>query len=119
MGLDVWFREDVARALRAALVAGREAHWGLTDGNRPTALSREMAAYWRGYEAALATIGTAFGLTSPIADPVIGQEPPFPYQGEGWGSGQVPSSHLKGTAPPPKANSLARPWGRDVTGEWE
>ena len=29
MGLDVWFREDVARALRAAQVAGREAQTGM------------------------------------------------------------------------------------------
>jgi hypothetical protein len=70
MGLDVWFREDVARVLRAACVAGREAYQCLSEGNTSPAEergapSREMAAYWRGYEAALATIGAAFGLASP------------------------------------------------------
>ena len=56
MGLDVWFQEDVARALRAARVAGQEAQMAVRPGNQ------EMLAYWRGYEAALATIGAAFGL---------------------------------------------------------
>jgi hypothetical protein len=70
MGLDVWFREDVARVLGAARVAGRAACDGLSqtdgaDGGHGGVLSREMAAYWRGYEAALATIGTAFGLAGP------------------------------------------------------
>ena len=64
MGLDVWFREDVARVLRAACVAGREAHLNLGH-EQPMVIGREMAAYWRGYEAALATIGTAFGLVWP------------------------------------------------------
>jgi hypothetical protein len=67
MGLDVWFREDVARVLRAAWVAGRAACAGLSQadgvaGGQAGVLSREMAAYWRGYEAALATMGAAFGL---------------------------------------------------------
>jgi hypothetical protein len=70
MGLDVWFREDVARVLGAARVAGRAACDGLSQpdgvtGSHVGVLSREMAAYWRGYEAALATIGTAFGLAGP------------------------------------------------------
>jgi hypothetical protein len=67
MGLDVWFREDVARVLGAARVAGRTACAGLSGldgegGGQAGGLSREMAAYWRGYEAALATMGAAFGL---------------------------------------------------------
>ena len=51
MGLDVWFREDVARALRAAQVAGREAQTGMESEDVPytedreVVLSREMAAY--------------------------------------------------------------------------
>ena len=71
MGLDVWFREDVARALRAAQIAGREAQMGLegmdvhgAEGGQ-IGPGRETAAYWRGYEAALTTIGAAFGLILP------------------------------------------------------
>jgi hypothetical protein len=67
MGLNVWFREDVARVLGAARVAGRAACAGLSGvdgeaGGQAAVLSREMAAYWRGYGAALATMGAAFGL---------------------------------------------------------
>jgi hypothetical protein len=104
MGLDVWFQEDVARALRAAYVAGREAHLGVSDGGRPALLSREMAAYWRGYQAALATIGTAFGLTSPIVDPLVEADS---------------SPHLTGTASQLRTNGLARPWDLDAAGEGE
>jgi hypothetical protein len=104
MGLDVWFQEDVARALRAAYVAGREAHLGAADGGRPALPSREMAAYWRGYQAALATIGTAFGLTSPLVEPIVEAES---------------SPHLTGTAPQLKANALAGPWELDAMGEGE
>ena len=81
MGLDVWFQEDVARALRAARVAGQEARraaWPLpwpagasqgglagatADGSAVELMDGNMAAYWQGYEAALATIGAAFGLS--------------------------------------------------------
>jgi hypothetical protein len=101
MGLDVWFQEDVARALRAAYVAGREAHLG---SGRSALLSCEMAAYWRGYQAALATIGTAFGLTSPIVDPILEADP---------------SPHLAGTASQLKASGLARPCDLDAAGEEE
>ena len=72
MGLDVWFQEDVARALRAARVAGQEARraaWPvlagtLKDGGDVELMDGTMAAYWQGYEAALATLGAAFGLSS-------------------------------------------------------
>jgi hypothetical protein len=104
MGLDVWFQEDVARALRAAYVAGREAHQGASDDARPALLSREMAAYWRGYQAALATIGTAFGLTSPVVEPIVEADS---------------SLHLAGTAPQLKTSGLARPWDLDAAGERE
>ncbi len=104
MGLDVWFQEDVARALRAAYVAGREAHLGVSDEGRPALLSREMAAYWRGYQAALATIGTAFGLTSPVVEPIVEANS---------------SPHLTGTAAQLRANGLARAWDLDAAGEEE
>ena len=116
MGLDVWFREDVARALRAAQVAGREAQTGMESEGSPyptganpsreegqAVASREMAAYWRGYEAALATIGAAFGLTLPghrlLTDDF--------------------DRHLAGTAPPSKANGRSRPRDLGMRGEWE
>jgi hypothetical protein len=104
MGLDVWFQEDVARALRAAYVAGREAHLGDSNGGRPALLSREMSAYWRGYQAALATIGTAFGLTSPVVEPVVEADS---------------SPHLTGTASQLKTTGLARLWDPDAAGEEE
>ncbi len=71
MGLDVWFQEDVARALRAARVAGQEARraaWPaaagtLRDSGEVELMDGAMAAYWQGYEAALATLGAAFGLS--------------------------------------------------------
>ena len=71
MGLDVWSQEDVARALRAARVAGHEARraaWPamagtLRDNGEMELMDGTMAAYWQGYEAALATLGAAFGLS--------------------------------------------------------
>jgi len=65
MGLDVWFAEDVARALRAARVAGQEARRAIVtadDLNTDPLLAERQAGYWQGYEAALATIGAAFGI---------------------------------------------------------
>ncbi len=86
MGLDVWFREDVARVLRAAHLAGRQAQaffsvscvgpeWAHepeepmgpeTEGQLPSQGGQstpgyEMLAFWRGYEAALSTVSAAFG----------------------------------------------------------
>ena len=116
MGLDVWFREDVARALRAAQVAGQEAQTSMESersvlptgasppgGEGHAMLSREMAAYWRGYEAALATIGAAFGLTLPghllLTDDF--------------------DRHQAGSTPPTKVNGHSQPWDRGARGEWE
>ena len=109
MGLDVWFREDVARALRAAQVAGREAQTGIESEDvhctedSQTVPSREMAAFWRGYGAALATIGAAFGLTLPghllLTDDF--------------------DRHLAGTAPSSKANGHGQSWDLGVRGERE
>ena len=117
MGLDVWFREDVARALRAAQVAGREAQTGMESEGSPyptganpsreegqAVASREMAAYWRGYEAALATMGAAFGLTLPghllLTDDM--------------------DRELAGSASPSKAKGHRRSWDDlGVRGEWE
>jgi hypothetical protein len=86
--MDVWFREDVARVVRAARLAGQAATDGLgweeaevLPAPGPQAqVSREMAAYWRGYAAALGTIGAAFGLSGEAADEK-------PQRASGWGSG--------------------------------
>lgn len=117
MGLDVWFREDVVRALRAAQVAGREAQSGMeragsarrTGASLPCGEGQavpgcEMAGYWRGYEAALATMGAAFGLTVPghllLTEDMDRQ--------------------LAGSGPPSQANGHRRCWDDlGVRGEWE
>jgi hypothetical protein len=59
-GLSVWFPDDVARALRAAGVAGQEAQKQelAVMGGADVVLD----AYWQGYQAALRTIGAAFGV---------------------------------------------------------
>lgn len=75
--MDVWFREDVARVVRAARLAGQAATGGL-GWEEAEVLSREMAAYWRGYAAALGTIGAAFGLSGEAADEK-------PQRVSGWG----------------------------------
>jgi hypothetical protein len=75
--MDVWFREDVARVVRAARLAGQAATGGL-GWEEAEVLSREMAAYWRGYAAALGTIGAAFGLSGEAADEK-------PRRVSGWG----------------------------------
>jgi hypothetical protein len=58
MGLDVWFPEDVARAIRAAETAGEAAAGEMK-------LTIELAAWLRGYNAALATMAAAFGVSGP------------------------------------------------------
>jgi hypothetical protein len=45
MALSVWFIEDVMQALRAILVAGREAQ---AEERRAIGPDPVMAAYWRG-----------------------------------------------------------------------
>ena len=54
MGLDLWFREDVARILNAAAESQRDALEAL--GETP---------YYRGYFAALRVVATAFGVGAP------------------------------------------------------
>ncbi|MDY7039657.1 MAG: hypothetical protein SVX38_02205 [Chloroflexota bacterium] len=70
MGLDIWFREDVARAILAAEQAS-----ATTAAAMERALSgvegavagdpQYLQAYREGYKAALVTVATAFGLKSP------------------------------------------------------
>jgi hypothetical protein len=79
MGLDIWFVEDVARALLAAdqasstTVAAMEHALGGADGST-VADPRYLQAYREGYKAALVTVATAFGLKPLGNNPAIGSE---------------------------------------------
>jgi len=55
MGLDLWFREDVARILASTWEAMQSAHREGPDGDE----------YRRGVEDALRAVGIAFGLARP------------------------------------------------------
>lgn len=78
MGLDIWFKDDIANILRAAdeanlsaLVAG-EGVSGAGDGEPATEL---RCAYRHGFVAALMTLALAFGL------PPLGMDRPFATEG--------------------------------------
>lgn len=62
MGLDVWFRDDVARMLAAA-------HETLQASSRgaPPLDPERAEAYQQGFEDALRALAVAFGLTGPGA----------------------------------------------------
>ncbi len=57
MGLDIWFREDIWRALKAAEQASATTAAACGD-----VMSPEAAAYRDGYKAALVTVAAAFGV---------------------------------------------------------
>ena len=63
MGLDVWFIDDVARTLRAIRTSGQAAR---SEERAVMGPDPVMAAYWRGYEAALASVGEAFGVRADL-----------------------------------------------------
>jgi len=62
MGLDLWFRQDIARILASTW----ETMQAAAEGTRPGAVAasdeRLAAAYRRGFEDALRAVGVAFGL---------------------------------------------------------
>ena len=61
MGLDLWFREDVARILASA----QETIWASAQATSP--VSPETAsAYRQGFLDALRVVGIAFGVASPV-----------------------------------------------------
>ena len=64
MSLDVWFRADIIQRIDAARIAGQAAQAEMDD------TPAELAAYWRGYEAALATISAAFGVERSAGEEV-------------------------------------------------
>jgi hypothetical protein len=79
VGLDIWFREDVARALLAAeqasatTVAAMEHALNGAEGAM-AGDPRYLQAYREGYKAALVTVATAFGLKPLGNNPSIGSE---------------------------------------------
>ncbi len=79
-GLSVWFQDDIARALRAANVAGQEAQKQelAVIGGADVVLD----AYWQGYQAALKTLGAAFGVE---------------VKDEEWPMPALPPARLNGT----------------------
>ncbi|HIQ23018.1 MAG TPA: hypothetical protein EYH34_17465 [Planctomycetes bacterium] len=68
MGLDIWFREDILHALKAAeqasatTAAAMEHALGEAEGS-VVGDARYLRAYREGYKAALVTVAMAFGIT--------------------------------------------------------
>ncbi|MCD6554366.1 MAG: hypothetical protein J7M16_10185 [Anaerolineae bacterium] len=68
MGLDIWFREDILHALKAAeqasatTAAAMEHALGGAEGS-VVGDARYLRAYREGYKAALVTVAMAFGIT--------------------------------------------------------
>jgi hypothetical protein len=66
MGLDLWFRDDVARILASAhetMQASTQTHLGASAGS-PGA-DEALRLYQRGFTDALRALALAFGLASP------------------------------------------------------
>ena len=61
---DCWFPHEVRRLIKATRIAGQAAQAEMDT------TPAELAAYWRGYEAALATIAAAFGVERSASDEV-------------------------------------------------
>jgi hypothetical protein len=83
MGLDLWFREDVARILAAT----QETMRALTEAVAPAGAEGQgsAAAYQQGFGDALRAVGVAFGLAGPMD--IAG--PPVPrLDGPAWKSGR-------------------------------
>jgi len=64
MGLDLWFREDVARILAATHEAMANTGSVVAE-NSETASCEQLVTYQRGYEDALRAVGVAFGVMLP------------------------------------------------------
>ena len=65
MGLDLWFREDIENALRAAEVASAATVAVLGERGNPEV----VWAYRQGYRAALAVVAQAFGIPFRLPQP--------------------------------------------------
>jgi hypothetical protein len=62
MGLDLWFRQDVARILAAAWETMQATAEGIRGGTVATSKDEVARAYERGFEDALRAVAVAFGL---------------------------------------------------------
>lgn len=62
MGLDLWFRQDVARILAAAWETMQAAVQGTGRGTVATPEDEVALAYQRGFQDALRAVAVAFGL---------------------------------------------------------
>jgi|GEM_PF-1936226 len=80
MGLDIWFREDILHALKAAEQASATTAAAIEHalGSPSTGSGRQaeeagdpryLRAYREGYRAALITVATAFGIAQPDDTP--------------------------------------------------
>ena len=74
MGLDLWFREDIENALRAAEAASAATVAVLGETGNPEV----VRAYRQGYRAALAVVAQAFGI--PFREGPHFRELPGNYQ---------------------------------------
>ena len=87
MGLDVWFREDIARALEAAHTGLGAVMRILRRGNADGALYCQ--GYKQGYQDALAIVADIFGITKKeeedTAPPIINIQPIKPRTRQDWG----------------------------------
>ncbi len=64
MGLDLWFRQDVARILAATWETMQATAEGTWRGTVTAAEDQIARAYERGFEDALRAVGVAFGLSA-------------------------------------------------------
>jgi hypothetical protein len=69
MGLDVWFRQDVARIL-----ASTQKTLAQAQGAIPPLDPERAGAYQEGFADALAAVAVAFGLSGPSGTAVCGHE---------------------------------------------
>ena len=80
MGVDLWFREDVARILLAVEEAMQASLQGAVAGQREVA-----EAYRQGFVDGLRVVGVAFGGAAPGAANQIGRsQAPWVVEGEVW-----------------------------------
>ena len=84
MGLDLWFREDVARILAAAWETMQATAEGTWRGTVTAAEDRVARAYERGFEDALRAVAVAFGLSGCGGNVRRWSEIPDPHSSRGW-----------------------------------
>jgi len=100
VGLDIWFRDDIANILKAAHQANRlalEVSEG-DEGSPGSARAAEVRwAYRRGFAAALATLAMAFGLSRPGGgERRHGRMVSTDDDTEDWGGPPLPTAQIGG-----------------------